>query len=123
MARPSRSGILIVSSGLGTFPCAGWLALSIVKSLQSFLGRGLNYELRNKIDVTSFDCGEVVTQTNTNPPTFFRCMPNVATEAALRDMGKEAVTAGTWRQEFRMWSREAFMTTSLQNKVFYDLAA
>lgn len=92
-----RSGLLIVGSGLGSFPCCGWLALSIVKSLQSFLGQGLNYELRHKVDVTSFECGEVVTQTNNNPPNFFRCMPEVATKAALRDMGKDAVTCGTWR--------------------------
>jgi hypothetical protein len=38
-------------------------------------------------------------------------------------MGKEAVTAGTWRQEFRMWSRETFMPLKIQNKVFYDLSA
>jgi hypothetical protein len=108
-----RSGLLIVSSGLGSFPCCGWLCLSIVKSLQSFLGQGLSYELRNKVDVTSFECGEVVTQTNNHPVSFFRCMPEVATKAALRDMGKEAVTCGTWRQEFRMWSRAAFMTESI----------
>jgi hypothetical protein len=98
MSRPeARSGILVVTSGLGSFPCCGWLPLSIVKSLQSFLGQGLNYELRDRIDVTSFECGEVVTQTNKNPPSFFRCLPHVATKAALRDMGIEAVTAGTWR--------------------------
>ncbi len=98
MARPeARSGILIVTSGLGSFPCCGWLPLSIVKCLQSFLGQGLNYELRERIDVTSFECGEVSTNSNKNPPSFFRCLPQVATKAALRDMGKEAVTAGTWR--------------------------
>lgn len=57
LARKKRSGILITSSGLGTFPAPGMATYSCAKAFSSFLGQALNYELKDKIDVLSFECG------------------------------------------------------------------
>ena len=53
-SRSKKSGIVIVSSGLGTFPVPGFLTYSCSKSFVNYLGIGLNYELKEKVDVISF---------------------------------------------------------------------
>jgi short-subunit dehydrogenase len=55
---------LIVSSGLGSIPTPGFITYSASKSFSSFLGQGLNFELKDKIDVMSFECGVVATKLN-----------------------------------------------------------
>ena len=62
LSREKRSAIVITSSGLGSAPIPGILAYSMSKSFTSFLGEGLNIELKSKIDVMSFQCGEVRTK-------------------------------------------------------------
>ena len=54
LSRPKRSGIIIMSSGLGSAPIPGVLAYSMSKSFSSFLGEGLNIELKSKIDILSY---------------------------------------------------------------------
>lgn len=57
-----RSAILVTSSVLGTLPLSGTITYSASKSFVSFLAQGLNYELKNKVDVISFEPGEVETK-------------------------------------------------------------
>ena len=52
-----RSGIIITSSGLGSMPISGTITYSAAKSFASFMGEGLNYELKDKIDVMSYQAG------------------------------------------------------------------
>ncbi len=54
LSRKQRSGIIVVSSGLGSMPVPGILTYSCAKAFSSYLAEGLNYELKDKIDVISF---------------------------------------------------------------------
>ena len=50
----SRSAIIYVTSALGKLPATGSLPFSAANMATSFLGRGLNYELKKRnIDVMS----------------------------------------------------------------------
>jgi short-subunit dehydrogenase len=57
-----KSAILVTTSGLGLFPCAGMLAYSSCKSFANNLAEGLNFELKDKIDVISYQAGMVNTK-------------------------------------------------------------
>ncbi len=100
LARSQRSGILITSSGLGSFPAPGIIAYSCSKAFSTFLGQALHYEVKEKIDVISFECGETNTkmlkgrkgcQVENN-------IQNV-TLGSLRDLGHSNLTYGSLRHE------------------------
>ena len=56
-----KSAMIVVSSGLGAIPIPGFLTYSATKSFASFLAEGLNIELKGKVDVLSYQAGEVDT--------------------------------------------------------------
>ena len=62
LTREKRSAIVVTSSGMASAPISGILSYSMSKTLSSFLAEGLNIELKNKVDVLSFQCGEVRTK-------------------------------------------------------------
>jgi short-subunit dehydrogenase len=101
LVRSKRSGILIVSSGLGTAPVSGIITYSAAKAFSRFLGQGLNYELKDKIDVISFVCGRVVTKFGGNDmqkmkKSFTVISADKATKCSLRDLGivSDGLTCG-----------------------------
>ena len=57
-----KSGIMIVSSALGSIPCPGVTTYSACKSFAGFVGEGLNYELQGKVDVLNYQASEVATK-------------------------------------------------------------
>jgi short-subunit dehydrogenase len=90
--RSKRSGILIVTSGIGTTPASGVITYSAAKAFSRFLGQGLNYELKDKIDVISFICGRVATKfggidMHKMKTSFTLISPDKATKCSLRDLG------------------------------------
>ncbi len=46
-----------MSSFFATGPVPGFLALSLTKTFKSFLAVGLSIELKDKLDVITFECG------------------------------------------------------------------
>jgi short-subunit dehydrogenase len=52
--RDKKSGLIVVSSGLGHKPVSGTITYSASKSFASFIAEGLNYELEGKVDVMSY---------------------------------------------------------------------
>ncbi len=62
LKRKERSGVLITSSGLGCKPVSGIITYSATKSFVSFIAQGLDYELKEKIDFTTYEAGEVTTK-------------------------------------------------------------
>jgi len=54
LSRQKRSGIMVMSSGLGSAPIPGVLTYSMSKSFSSYLAEGLNIELKHKIDCLSY---------------------------------------------------------------------
>lgn len=57
LSRGKRSAIVVTSSGFGLYPAPGSSIYSSSKAFATFLGQGLNYELKGKIDVMAFICG------------------------------------------------------------------
>jgi 17beta-estradiol 17-dehydrogenase / very-long-chain 3-oxoacyl-CoA reductase len=109
LARKKRSGIVITSSGLGSVPVPGVISYSAAKAFSSYLGQALNIELRSKIDVISFECGEVSTKLLGNRKGFGVITPPKATWGCLRDLGTYRVTNGAFRHEFLMSIMPSFI--------------
>jgi 17beta-estradiol 17-dehydrogenase / very-long-chain 3-oxoacyl-CoA reductase len=104
LARKQRSGIIITSSGVGSFPAAGMITYSASKAFASFLGQGLNYELKDSIDVMSFECGETGTKLLRRRADNYRILsPQQVTKASVRDLGREKLTYGALAHELAMY--------------------
>lgn len=54
--------MIFTSSGLASFPASGFITYSSSKALVTYIAQGMNYELRDKIDVMSFEAGETSTK-------------------------------------------------------------
>ena len=92
-----KSGIMVVTSGLGAMPLPGLLIYSASKSFSSFIGIGLSYEMRGKVDVTVYQAGYTSTQLTGNqggPVT-----PELAASRSFRDLGLQALTFGPFVHE------------------------
>ena len=68
----AKSALVVVSSGLGARPIPGFLGYSASKSLVSLIAEGLNYELQGKVDVMSYQAGEVRTKMTAHMKDSFR---------------------------------------------------
>lgn len=102
-----KSAIIITSSGLGSKPIPGFLAYSSTKSFANFLAQGLNYELKDKIDVISYQPGEVKTKMTARMKQNFRFIDaDKAVSACFRDVGSEPLTYGAARHEVGMFGLE-----------------
>lgn len=104
LAREKRSAILITSSGLGSLPVPGIMTYSAAKSFSSFLGEALHIELKDKVDVISFQCGEVHTKLlGSSRKGFSVISTERATGGSLRDLGSRSVTHGAFAHEVSMF--------------------
>jgi short-subunit dehydrogenase len=94
---------LITTSGLGERPMAGTITYSACKSFAGFIGEGLNFELKGKVDVINYQAGEVTTKMLRRFKTDSRTItPDRAAKTSLRDLGLEIKTNGSFRHEFWM---------------------
>jgi len=99
-----RSGIIVTSSGLGARPMSGTITYSAAKSFASFLAQGLSYELKDEVDVLSYEAGEVVTKMlpNKKGADSRTITPDRAADVCFRDLGMQPLTRGSFRHEFWM---------------------
>lgn len=104
LARPKRSGIVITSSSLAITPIAGFITHSAAKVFSSYLGQALNLELKDKIDVLSYECGMVRTKQLDSDIGGPAVVPAArATWGCLRDLGTFPMTYGAFRHEVFAW--------------------
>jgi short-subunit dehydrogenase len=61
-AREKRSACIFVSSIASIQPFAGMVTYCATKTFVNFMGIGLKYECKNKIDVMSWQPGEITTK-------------------------------------------------------------
>lgn len=94
LARNHLSAIVVTSSGLGTNPYPGILTYSCTKVFVDYLARGLNFELKGKIDCLSWKSLEVATNMMKKPVGGRVVSPNTAVKGMLRDLGKYRDTYG-----------------------------
>lgn len=103
LARKKMSAIIITSSGLGSVAVPGILPYSMAKSFSSFLGQGLNVELKGKIDVLSFECGEVKTKLLGKSRSGITVITtDKATSGCLRDLGSYGLSYGAFIHELML---------------------
>jgi short-subunit dehydrogenase len=102
LAREKRSGIIVMSSGLGSAPIPGVLTYSMSKSFSSYLAEGLNIELKHKIDCLSYQCGEVSTKLIGSKRGMSVVSTQTATKGGLRDLGTKALTYGCFIHDLQM---------------------
>jgi short-subunit dehydrogenase len=99
-----KPGVLVTSSGLGSIPIAGFLTYSATKSFATFIAEGLNFELKGKVDVISYQAGEVTTKMLKRRNTDSRTItPERAADCSLRDLGSMPMTYGSFRHEVNMF--------------------
>jgi short-subunit dehydrogenase len=100
MSRTKRSGIIVTSSRLGTFPVPGLIPYSAAKAFATFFGQALNIELKDRnVDVISFEAGRVATKLLGDIKGWDVMKPPKVTWGCLRDLGSYPITNGWWRHE------------------------
>jgi short-subunit dehydrogenase len=92
--RENKSGLLIISSQLQNIPAAGTLAYSASARCLSLLGTGLHYELSKKVDVLTYEPGEIEER-----GFLTSLLPTISSESAvktcMKDFGYQALAYGT----------------------------
>ena len=100
MKRVSRSAVVITSSTASEAPMPGASLYCASKAFESYLGRALNYELSDKIEVLSFAPGTVNTNAlDENHKDWSTISPERAADVCFRDIGQTAQTTGDWKHE------------------------
>jgi len=105
--REQRSGLVITSSGLSNFSYPGMAIYGATKAFVRNLGEGVHYEVRDKIDVLSWQAAGVRTKITASgaPKDEMEKMhanplyidPDVAVECAFRDLGHTPGTEGSYK--------------------------
>ncbi|CDW77317.1 short chain dehydrogenase reductase family protein [Stylonychia lemnae] len=117
--RKQRSAIIITSSGLGSIPASGFITYSASKAFAGFLGQGLNFELKKKMDVMTFECGETRTKLmGSRKSRMIVDDISRVTTGCLRDIGYESLTYGCLTHELAMIPLKIFPLRMLQSMMF-----
>jgi short-subunit dehydrogenase len=66
ISRKKKSCVILTGSGIGSAPMPGFLAHSMSKVFTHFLGNGLSLELKDRLEILTFECGQVHTKSNLN---------------------------------------------------------
>ena len=100
----TKSALIVTSSGMGSRPIPGFTVYSATKSLVSFIAEGLHYELEGKVDVMSYQAGEVKTKMMAGMRENYLRMTSVqsAVSSCFRDIGYTPLTYGAFRHELGM---------------------
>ena len=89
-----KSAIIVVSGASGSLPLPGMLTCSASKAFVSYLAIGLNYELKDQIDVMTYEPGYVDTRSTQDTNTFSKISVEQAIEGSFRALGRESKTYG-----------------------------
>jgi short-subunit dehydrogenase len=120
--RNQKSAIVVTSSGLAAQPFAGHITYSAAKSFASYLAEGLNFEFKGKVDVLSYQAGEVATKMLNRFKEDSRTItPDRAAEACFRDLGYESMTRGSFRHDFGNWFISS-LPMSISNPLLFNIS-
>ncbi|TNV76896.1 hypothetical protein FGO68_gene12765 [Halteria grandinella] len=118
LKRDKRTGVIVMSSGLGSCPVPGVISYSAAKAFASYLAQGLAVELKDKMDFLSYECGEVKTKLiGKNRKGFHVITTDRATGAGLRDLGTLSVTNGGFAHDLAMRVLPKWLLQKMVNKV------
>ena len=122
LERPKKSAIIYTNSKLGMIPAPGSIVYSSTKAFLINFAQGLNYEVKNKIDVMTYNCGDTTTKLMTIEKHGFGIVsPQRASKACFRDLGSNSVTYGVASHEIKarmlLW-----LPLSFAQRQLYDSA-
>ena len=105
MAREERSAIVIVSSGLGSRPIGGVTTYSAAKGCATYLAQALSYEVKDKIDVMSWEAGMSATNFIKGNEEMKKNLetPSKSVDGMLKDIGRERLTYGSFGHDWANW--------------------
>lgn len=118
LARPERSAIVVTSSGLGVRPFAGVATYSAAKACSSFMAQALNYELKDKIDVMSWESGAAGTKFFPEEQRAKMVPLGKAVDGMLRDLGHESITSGTLPHDWAVGFLKFAPFTTVQKMLY-----
>ena len=118
-----RSGIVVTSSGMGKTIMPGFTTYCASKSFATFMAEGLNYELKDHIDVMSYCAGQVATKFNRlTKEDSGTILTTRAAEVCFRDLGYYPWTRGSKKHELRMLMFMYFPQSLIQNAAWKQAA-
>jgi len=114
-----KAALIVTSSGLGFKPIPGFLAYSATKNFASYIAEGLNYELKGKVDVMSYQPGEVKTKMTARMKQNFRFLDvDKAVSSCFRDIGLTPKTFGAARHELAMLAFDLVPFSQIQGMMW-----
>ena len=121
LARENRSGILNISSicSSGKQPY-----VSVYCATRAFLDAfalSLHAEVKDKIDVTTIQCGGVVTQMSP-VASIFHTTPETAARSHLRHLGCEVNSHGYWKHPFHQYMWDTSLLSGYKMKEMRGVA-
>lgn len=119
LARNHLSALVVTSTGLASMAMPGCLDYSAGKSFACYLGEGLNYELKGKVDCMAWQSGKVATKMNGSEADGGHCVtPTVAVKGMLRDLGMDSLTYGCYPHAKSMFMVNLMPINVLKAKFF-----
>lgn len=95
-----KSAVVITSSVLSILPMSGVTCYCATKVFDTYMAEGLHYELKNKIDVLSYQPAGVATKMiGETKASMGTIMPSMAADVCFRDIGLRSMTRGAFRHE------------------------
>eukprot|EP00351_Strombidinopsis_sp_SopsisLIS2011_P005791 CAMPEP_0116888698 /NCGR_PEP_ID=MMETSP0463-20121206/23854_1 /TAXON_ID=181622 /ORGANISM="Strombidinopsis sp, Strain SopsisLIS2011" /LENGTH=141 /DNA_ID=CAMNT_0004553991 /DNA_START=478 /DNA_END=903 /DNA_ORIENTATION=- len=100
-SRKGMSAIVYTSSVAGSRPIPGTLTYSATKAFATYLGRGLHWELKGKIDVLAWAPGYISTKMTLDRPTDMLSTTDTRSGnlGMMRELGKESWSFGHWKHK------------------------
>ncbi|CDW72624.1 short chain dehydrogenase reductase family protein [Stylonychia lemnae] len=101
--RQKRSAVVLLSSALGLSPVPGIAVYSASKAFLRHIGIGVGKEVRDKIDIQTFVCGQVNTSLNPGQASGLKTTAVMSVKNSLRDIGQDLATAGPIQHVLQGW--------------------
>ena len=115
--RKTRSGIVITSSSASVLPLPAMALYSATKVYEKYLAEALNFELKEKVDVISYEPGMVCSNmTKLSEENSKTITAKRAAEVCFRDLGISPATHGAFRHD-----KETFMLNLTPKSWFYKM--
>ena len=102
LKREKRSAVVSVASIASLRPVPGLLTYSATKTFAHFMGKGANFELKDKVDVLSWQPGEIETKmldsfVDHRAGKFGTISCETAVKHMFRQIGRESHTSAHWQ--------------------------
>ena len=107
-----KSGIVVTSSVMSILPMPSLNCYSATKIFVDYIAEGLNFELKDKVDVISYQPAWVATKMiDDDKADFWTILPKDAADVCFRDIGLRPMTRGAFSHELIGYMMECYPWT------------